>query len=55
MSTLYPGDEYVDWTCLDGYNWGPTATPPRNWRSFSYLFGPSYKQITESSRRRSRC
>jgi hypothetical protein len=47
MSTLYPGDEYVDWTCLDGYNWGPTATPPRKWRSFSFLFGPSYKQITE--------
>ena len=19
---LYPGDAYVDWTCLDGYNWG---------------------------------
>ncbi len=47
MSTLYPGDEYVDWTCLDGYNWGPSATPPRKWRSFSYLFGPSYRQITE--------
>jgi len=20
MSSLYPGDDYVDWTCLDGYN-----------------------------------
>ena len=22
---LYPGDAYVDWTCLDGYNWGGNA------------------------------
>jgi hypothetical protein len=48
LASLYPGDEYVDWTCLDGYNWGPSATPPRHWRSFSYLFGPTYRQITES-------
>jgi hypothetical protein len=48
MATLYPGDAYVDWTCLDGYNWGPSATPTRTWRSFTYLFGPSYRQITES-------
>ena len=48
MASLYPGDEYVDWTCLDGYNWGPSAKPARKWRSFSYLFGPSYRQITES-------
>jgi hypothetical protein len=48
LSALYPGNEYVNWTCLDGYNWGPSAEPPRNWRSFSYLFGPTYRQITES-------
>ena len=22
LSSLYPGNAYVDWTCLDGYNWG---------------------------------
>ena len=22
LKRLYPGDEYVDWTCLDGFNWG---------------------------------
>jgi hypothetical protein len=48
MASFYPGDDYVDWTCLDGYNWGPSAQPPRTWRSFSYLFGPSYRQITET-------
>ncbi|MBS1888323.1 MAG: hypothetical protein JSU06_14155 [Actinobacteria bacterium] len=46
MASLYPGGEYVDWTCLDGYNWG--EHPPRRWRSFSSLFGPSYREVTET-------
>ena len=25
LGSLYPGDAYVDWTCLDGYNWGPQS------------------------------
>jgi hypothetical protein len=37
---LYPGNNYVDWTCLDGYNWD---TP---WRSFTKIYGTSYKRIT---------
>jgi Glycosyl hydrolase family 26 len=45
-ATLYPGDEYVDWTCLDGYNRGTTASPTAPYRSFDYLFGPSYREIT---------
>jgi Glycosyl hydrolase family 26 len=48
LTSLYPGNEYVDWTGLDGYNWGPSAEPPRHWRTFSYLFGPTYRQITET-------
>jgi hypothetical protein len=48
LSALYPGDEYVDWTCLDGYNWGPSATPARKWRSFASLFGPTYREITQT-------
>lgn len=48
LATLYPGDSYVDWTCLDGYNWGPNANPPRVWRSFDYLFKPSYQQIVNT-------
>jgi mannan endo-1,4-beta-mannosidase len=47
LASLYPGDSYVDWTCLDGYNWGTTPVAPRTWRSFDYLFGPSYRQITQ--------
>ncbi len=32
MATLYPGDAYVDWTCLDGYNKYPV------WLHFQTLF-----------------
>jgi hypothetical protein len=45
-ATLYPGDEYVDWTCLDGYNKGTTSSPEAKYRSFDYLFGPNYREIT---------
>jgi hypothetical protein len=45
IANLYPGDEYVDWTCLDGYNYG-TSKPTTKWRSFSYLFSPQYAEIT---------
>jgi hypothetical protein len=48
LSLLYPGDEYVDWTCLDGYNWGPgSPANPRPWRSFAELYDRSYRQIVE--------
>jgi hypothetical protein len=45
-ATLYPGDEYVDWTCLDGYNKGAISSPTAKYRSFDYLFGPNYREIT---------
>jgi hypothetical protein len=34
---LYPGDDYVDWTGLNGYNWGGDG-----WMSFRSLFGDGY-------------
>ncbi len=37
---LYPGDAYVDWTCLDGYNQGSSS------QSFSSLYGKSYTDLT---------
>ena len=46
IADLYPGDEYVDWTGLDGYNHG--TSKGAQWRSFSFLFGPQYKEITET-------
>jgi hypothetical protein len=47
LGALYPGDGYVDWTGLDGYNWGTNPAAPRGWRSFDQLFADSYAQITE--------
>jgi len=44
-SSLYPGDAYVDWTGLDGYNWGLNPANPDRWRSFDELFGATYQRI----------
>jgi mannan endo-1,4-beta-mannosidase len=36
IAGLYPGDDYVDWTCMDGYNWG---TDYNNvWQTFAQVF-----------------
>jgi mannan endo-1,4-beta-mannosidase len=47
LKPLYPGDSYVDWTCLDAYNWGLNPVNPRPWRSFAQLFDPAYESITK--------
>jgi hypothetical protein len=47
LSGLYPGDEYVDWTCLDGYNSGLNPQRPDKWRTFGQLFGSTYNEITQ--------
>jgi hypothetical protein len=48
LSSLYPGDAYVDWTCLDGYNWGTDPAKPDAWRSFEQLFRASYDLVAET-------
>jgi len=47
LGPLYPGDDYVDWTGLDGYNWGTNPASPRGWRSFDQLFRSTYDEIVE--------
>jgi hypothetical protein len=37
----YPGDSYVDWMCVDGYNWG-TSSSGDSWQSFSNVFSEIY-------------
>ncbi len=46
LAQLYPGDEYVDWTCLDGFNWASNPTNPHPWRWFDEIFSKTYKRIT---------
>jgi hypothetical protein len=45
LAATYPGDDYVDWTGLDGYNWGPTKG---GWTGFDQLYRSSYEAIAES-------
>ena len=47
LALVYPGTAYVDWTCMDGYNWGDNPVNPQKWRSFSELFDLSYKALTK--------
>ena len=44
-AALYPGDGFVDWIGLDGYNDGVKS----RWKTFAELFGPSYHLITKIS------
>ncbi|HEY4779527.1 MAG TPA: glycosyl hydrolase, partial [Solirubrobacterales bacterium] len=48
LSALYPGDAYVDWTGLDGYNWGTNPARPDRWQTFDQLYRSTYRTITES-------
>ena len=52
IARLYPGNDWVDWTCLDGYNWGRGPTNPHTPRSFNRLFADSYRRITRLAPRK---
>jgi len=45
MRQFYPGSRYVDWTCLDGFNWGQNASNPLPWGSFADIFHASYERV----------
>ncbi len=47
IAPMYPGDAYVDWTCLDGYNWGLAPYRPAGWRTFDQLYSNTYHRIVE--------
>jgi ABC-type phosphate transport system substrate-binding protein len=42
LKSLWPGDAYVDWTCMDGYNRGGTS-----WESFSEVFSRTYEELRD--------
>lgn len=46
ISEYYPGDAYVDWTGIDGFNWG-TTTQYSKWYAFAGVFSTTYNQITK--------
>jgi Glycosyl hydrolase family 26 len=47
FSAYFPGDEWVDYIGLDGYNWG--ATEGNRWSSLKKVFASSYATITQLS------
>jgi hypothetical protein len=49
LETLYPGAEYVDWVCMDGYNTGTNPLRRGRWQSFRELFGETYSALLRLS------
>lgn len=47
FARLYPGDAWVNWVGLDGFNWALKG----EWRSFTSIFGSSYTALTRLSSR----
>lgn len=48
FDSLFPGDKWIDWVALDGYNWGALHN---NWQTFDEIFAGSYRAIARLSRR----
>jgi len=48
LASQYPGNAYVDWTGLDGYNWGTNPAKPDRWRSFDQLYRSTYDKVAET-------
>jgi len=48
VSGQYPGDAYVDWIGLDGYNWGTNPSRSGEWQTFDQLYRASYRYLTET-------
>jgi Glycosyl hydrolase family 26 len=47
FSPYFPGDEWVDYVALDGYNWGSGGT--NSWQTFAQVFSSSYQTLTQLS------
>lgn len=47
FTQFFPGDEWVDYVALDGYNWG--TSDGESWESFAKIFASSYATITQLS------
>ena len=44
VTQYYPGDDYLDWTSIDGYNWGSNFSWS-SWDSFTDVFSPMYSTL----------
>ena len=46
---FYPGDAYVNWNGVDGYNWGTTYWQNTYWQSFEDVFTPALERMVKLS------
>jgi Glycosyl hydrolase family 26 len=46
ISPYFPGDEWIDYVALDGYNWGSANG---TWQSLESVFSASYSLVTQLS------
>jgi endoglucanase len=46
---FYPGPEYVDWICADGYNWAP-GRDGDEWETFKQIFSGFYAWAAEQGK-----
>jgi len=46
----YPGDDYVDYVSMDGYNWG-TSRSGSTWQEFREIFDKPYNALVAGSER----
>ena len=47
LENYYPGDAYVDWVAMDGYNWGPNLAKKDVWKTFSQVFSQTYNHLLQ--------
>jgi hypothetical protein len=46
LNEVYPGSGFVDWSCLDGFNWGKRSDSA-GWQSFNRVFKSTYKRVVK--------
>jgi Glycosyl hydrolase family 26 len=49
FASYFPGDSWVDYVALDGYNWGTAGVGANKWESLRQVFASSYAKITQLS------
>jgi hypothetical protein len=49
FGAYFPGDSWVDYVALDGYNWGTAGIGENAWQSLSQVYSSSYKTLTQMS------
>lgn len=54
FAEVYPGDDYVDWIGMNGYNWGTSvywvSCPCQSkWETFSEVFDETYRELVDFS------